>query len=263
MFHRLLVPLDGTKEAEAILPLAKALLESTSSQLLLVHVVGEGKKKVQEGEKYLKRTTRRIHKGAVRTAVSSGPPDSQIITEATRLLADGIALSSSTLSKGLGSVAKRIVERSKVPVVVWVRGRSKKPVSHRPKRFLVPLDGTEESEGVLGIAASLLGRKDTKVTLLRVGMKSYWSLGGLPGSPSIATSRLQGYLGKCADRLGHPGRVRCLVRRGDPIETILGEARTHDMVVMASHHRTGISKLIHGSVAQELLELVPVPMLVA
>jgi nucleotide-binding universal stress UspA family protein len=199
----------------------------------------------------------------VRTSVHSGSPYERIAYEARKTFADGIAISAHTLSKGLGSVAKKVVERAQIPVVVWVRERSEKPLVQRPSNFLVPLDGTEESERILGLASGLLDRKGSQITLLRVGMKSYWTLGGVPPSATIPSSELQSYLKDVSRRLGAPNRVKCVVHRGEPVETIVEEAKNHDMVLMASRHRRGVAKLFHGSVAQELLESVPVPLLVA
>ena len=59
-------------------------------------------------------------------------------------------------------------------------------------------------------------------------------------------------------------RVDSVVRFGDPAEEIIACARTHkvDLIMMATHGRTGLSQVIFGSVAGRVLTSGVKPMLV-
>ena len=63
-----------------------------------------------------------------------------------------------------------------------------------------------------------------------------------------------------ADRIGKSGlSVETVVRRGDPRTVIVDEANEWgaNLIVMGSHGRTGLSRLLLGSVAQAVVEHAP------
>ena len=55
-----------------------------------------------------------------------------------------------------------------------------------------------------------------------------------------------------------------IVEKGDPVEAILKTARFHgaDLIAMTTHGRSGIGRLVTGSVTEQVLRRVPVPLLV-
>lgn len=57
---------------------------------------------------------------------------------------------------------------------------------------------------------------------------------------------------------------RAVVGRGEPIEAILDVAKREraDMIVISSQGRTGLKRLILGSVAEELARVSPLPVLI-
>lgn len=61
------------------------------------------------------------------------------------------------------------------------------------------------------------------------------------------------------------GRMESLVREGDPAEMILRAAEeTHcDVIVMGMHGRTALTRLLLGSVAEEVIRKAPCPVLTA
>ena len=67
----------------------------------------------------------------------------------------------------------------------------------------------------------------------------------------------------CHDVVSHLTRVRYHVRNGDPFERILdsAEALTTDLVVLATHGRTGIKRLVIGNVAEKVVRHAPCPVL--
>ncbi len=77
-------------------------------------------------------------------------------------------------------------------------------------------------------------------------------------------SALADELREYADGLRNDGyRVEVVIRTGDPAEEII-DFVSHgdiDLVAMATHGRTGLSRLIMGSVATEVLRRVTIPVL--
>ena len=62
---------------------------------------------------------------------------------------------------------------------------------------------------------------------------------------------------------GKPAGVKTDVRWGDPVEEIVVHAREHsiDLVVVATHGRTGLSHVLLGSVAERIVREAPCPVL--
>jgi len=59
------------------------------------------------------------------------------------------------------------------------------------------------------------------------------------------------------------GRARVIVIQGDPAETILVQAsESVDLIVMGTHGRTGLPRLLMGSVAEAVLRRAPCPVVV-
>lgn len=135
------------------------------------------------------------------------------------------------------------------------------------KRVLVPLDGSAVAEGVLPLLESIAGPLDLEVTLLRV-------LQPLPPEIIEGTKHLvledvparfeeaRGYLLTIARALEATGvRVAVDVRRGEPVAEILDavKAAKADLVAMTTHGRSGIGRLLFGSVAEAVLRHSDVP----
>lgn len=78
----------------------------------------------------------------------------------------------------------------------------------------------------------------------------------------LARKRLEAVLDAGRDRLPIP--VRTVVKSGDPAELILAEAHRgkFDLVVLGTHRRTGVSRMLMGSIAEEVVRHSPCPVLV-
>jgi nucleotide-binding universal stress UspA family protein len=144
------------------------------------------------------------------------------------------------------------------------------------RSILVPLDSTPEAEEALAHAKTLQSATGASVTLLLVAESAEMTLAsvaemfGSTGSIGAAIEREntleavgQAYLRNVRDDVGKPG-WRLLVVEGDPAESIAEEAVRggHDLIVMASHARTGIGRLFLGSVADEVIKRSRIPTLV-
>ncbi len=144
------------------------------------------------------------------------------------------------------------------------------------RSILVPLDSTPEAEAALEHARTLQGATGAAVTLLLVAesaevtLASVAEMFGSSGSVGAAIAREntletvgQAYLRNVRDDVGKPG-WRLLVVEGNPAEAISEEAVRggHDLIVMASHARRGLGRLLFGSVADEVIKHSRIPTLV-
>jgi nucleotide-binding universal stress UspA family protein len=76
---------------------------------------------------------------------------------------------------------------------------------------------------------------------------------------------MQQYIHNVDARLQQKGiTVQALVRQGNVVETILEVAEEcgADLIAMASHGYRGLTRLLHGSVAAELLHRASLPLLI-
>jgi len=78
----------------------------------------------------------------------------------------------------------------------------------------------------------------------------------------LSRNRLETLLDAARDRLSIP--VRPLVVSGDPAEQIVAEARRgkFEFVVLGTHRRTGVSRMLMGSIAEEVVRHSPCPVIV-
>jgi nucleotide-binding universal stress UspA family protein len=132
------------------------------------------------------------------------------------------------------------------------------------KRILVPLDGSHLAAGVLPHVQELAKSIGAEVVLLRVAFAHIF-----PGADPIETQvtavqEAETYVVERAKALQDSGvRAEGKVRYGDPAEEILDHVSWDhiDLIAMATHGRTGLKRVVLGSVAEHVLRRATVPML--
>jgi nucleotide-binding universal stress UspA family protein len=133
------------------------------------------------------------------------------------------------------------------------------------KRMLVALDGTPVSESVLAPAAILAKRCGAEVVLVRTVLEpAAASVAHQPLSPT-AMLDVQAYLGTLASCLRGEGlSVQTALPLRSPTEGVLEQAEVLqvDVIVMATHGRSGLHALVHPSVTWQVLTRSLVPVLV-
>lgn len=131
------------------------------------------------------------------------------------------------------------------------------------KRILVPVDFSEASLEALGHAVDLAKRYSGELLLLHVVEPVYYAV---PAMEVIAEQQTfaRAELARLAEKLVEQG-VTChtLLRTGtshlEIVEAALGNAA--DIIVMATHGRTGFSHLMMGSVAERVVRTSVCPVL--
>jgi nucleotide-binding universal stress UspA family protein len=119
--------------------------------------------------------------------------------------------------------------------------------------ILVPLDGSELSEQALPFAVALARQHGGGLLLLEATDEQH---------PS---AEVDAYLSRWADRLKDDCGVAVVrdVAVGDAGRAIVDEAERHkaDLIVMATHARTGVERALKGSVADFVLHHAAAPVL--
>ena len=135
------------------------------------------------------------------------------------------------------------------------------------KRALVPLDGSPVAETILPFVLAIAGPLDMEVVLLRV-LQPEPPL-AIEGSRHVVVEDREArridaeeYMAPLVVELGDKGvRVETRVRRGTPATEILEAARETkaDLIAMSTHGRSGLGRLMFGSVAEAVLRHADVP----
>lgn len=122
--------------------------------------------------------------------------------------------------------------------------------------ILVPLDGSALSTAALPVAAWMARRMRARVTLLYVlsGLFDRKEAGATEGSAEETLAREE-------ERFADLPVQRQTDDAADPAVGILAAVRREhaDLVVMATHSRTGLAELAHGSVAGRVVRSSGVP----
>jgi len=299
MLERILVPLDGSPRAEIILSQIARLIRREDSEIILmraVHVpsslarrdVGVTLREERtSAQQYIHDLARRMSDAGgakVHGRVVEGLPAQAILETAGLEGATMIAMSThgrTGLARWvLGSVAEKVARSSDVPVLLVRSFRPTPQADLEPvppaelpvRKILVPTDGSDMS-----MAAAIPARKlallfGSQVVALHVHVP-YVSPGPvLPGmegpSPALPVeapaSDEDPVTEKLAKRFEQAGVA--VTRRtvtGDPAASILDlsfEAGV-DLIVLATHGRSGITRFMLGSVAERVLRHATVPIL--
>lgn len=136
------------------------------------------------------------------------------------------------------------------------------------RHILVPVDFGAASEQAIEIALTIGGRFDALVTLLHVSwMPPYYYSAYAEGlafpveeMETKGRAMLEKTYVKAAERYA---RVEKMLLPGDPFEKILEAAKTAgaDLIVMGTHGRHGVARVVIGSVAEKVVRHSPIPVL--
>ena len=134
-----------------------------------------------------------------------------------------------------------------------------------PRHVLVPVDGSPQSLSAIEFVSGEWG--DADVTLLHVvnPVQAGYSAGVLPSGSEEwykeAKAEADEILREAREHLDVDAEVATDVDVGRPAATIVEAAdeRNVDHVVIGSHGRSGVSRLVLGSVAEGVARKSPVP----
>lgn len=173
----------------------------------------------------------------------------------------------------LGSVAEQLVRHSPCPVLTVRPSKGNHRIGS-PGRILVPVDFSESSKAALFTAGRIGSGTDTQLDLLHVvderrhpefryGYLVPDLAANAPEIYKIAQKRIESWSGEARKALGGKGQVTGSVVKGIPTKDITSFASSHgsDLIVIATHGRTGLRRAFLGSVAEKILRKAPCPVL--
>lgn len=289
LHHTLLVPLDGSALSEKALPLAKRLAQTTGARLVLVRSVWTTPladlpvedielRAMQEAEEYLadlqfKLTAQGLQ---VETALPFAPAAEGILLEIELRNADMVIMSThgrSGLSRMVyGSVAEAVLARSSVPVLlVRVTKEETVPLTLPSQpHILVPVDGSSFAEAALPHAIELARLFNGTLILLRSVAPPMPYVDPFMPMPypteevmRLAEADARSYLADLAAHLTADGlQVKTVFRIGQADAAILQQEHgSTNLVVMATHGRTGLAQAVFGSISKSVLHHGTLPIL--
>lgn len=294
MIRTILVPLDGSPIAEQALTAAHRVALETGATLLLARatlffavdqsVQPAERLALREAKAYLQRVQRDLIREGfnVQTTVLPCDPIRAILFAAEAHGADLICMSthghSGLRHVLLGSVAEAVMGRSITPVVLTRAVEHSSPRTTTPYgRVLVPLDGTALAEAALAyLAGAHLGRAAELLLLQVVAPVVPTIMATMAGEvvtqlykqadDETEQRRLRAvqYLTTTGNAFPTEIRWRTQVALGSPAREILAvaEAENSELIVMPTHGRHGLDRLLRGSVVADVLHGTTAPMLI-
>jgi len=135
-----------------------------------------------------------------------------------------------------------------------------------PTNILVPLDFSEISLKALQYAVPFARQYGAKLTLVHVVDLPLYVESPIPtrfGPEEIAEIKKR-VADTCAPRIPEELTVETVIRQGGVFETILEVARetSANLIITTTHGRTGLSHLVLGSTAEDLVRRADCPVLV-
>lgn len=163
-----------------------------------------------------------------------------------------------------GSVAEAVLRRARCPVLALREPDSPREVG-RDEVILHPTDFSEDSGAALRTARALAQQRGSRLVLLHVMPLEHLIYGDLPVPLDVPAVRdsLTALGGKVdGPDLKHP--VATLLTRGDAASEIVRVAEEEPgcgLIVMGTHGRGGLGRLLMGSVAEAVLRRARCPVL--
>jgi nucleotide-binding universal stress UspA family protein len=242
------VPLDGSEFAARALPPARALAGLLGARIVLVATHWEDG--MGAAREYLAVQAR----GLGDAPVSSIVVHDRDARDAILLQAEdpGAIVCMSTHGRGgvgqavLGSLAEQVVRSAHRPVVLIGPAVDLSMPIERGGELVVGVDGSEAAEASIATAHRLARLLDLEPWIVQV------LPGGKPIVPAPRAAE-SAYVRWLADRFPDDGRpARWKVLHGlDPAHTFAGDARRSSatLVAVATHGRSGVGRIVLGSVA--------------
>ena len=294
MFSRILIPLDGSKTAEQVLPYARRLATVAHVGVDLLGVVemtdiagdiasneapyAEAliREAVRNSTEYLESLAKTFRNGRVHCRVEQGRPEDIIIAAAD----SGTLIAMATHSRSgvtrwlLGSVTEKVLRGTVNPLlVVRAPGDAKTDGEAALSSVIVPLDGSDIAEAVLSRVAALAKALELHVILLRVyalplatyGEEDYYVPDYLELKNQIK-DEAEGYLDSTASLLRAQGvaDVSTVVIEGSAADAIISLARKtpDNLVAMSPYGRSGLQRWVLGSVTEKVVRHCEDPVLI-
>jgi nucleotide-binding universal stress UspA family protein len=296
MYTRLLIPLDGSKTAEAVLPYGRTLAGTLKIPVELLGVVDIGAlaihvshgsaryfetiiaDSVRSSEEYLKPISEMFPGHGVKCTVEKGKAEEVIIEKAG---SDATLTAMATHGRSginrllLGSVAEKVLRGSTNPLLLIRASEEAKSEGEAAlKSVIIPLDGSALAENVFPPVVELAKALKLEVLLLRAyqipintyaGMEDYYVV-NYEEIRAAFRDEAQSYLENKVGELKRKGieKVSFAIPEGSGADEIvaLGRRIPDNLIAMCTHGRSGVKRWVLGSVTEKVVRLSGDPVLI-
>lgn len=281
VLRKILVPLDGSKTAESVLPYVKYLAKRFGSEVEVLGVgIGRKDRRVNRllGD-YIESTTSNLRDEKIEAApvIIYGSAADKILSYSKQNDSDLIIMAthgrSGVTRWWIGSVADKIVSQAITPVLLIPSKKQKaaqvKKGDVSISKILVPLDGSDTGQAALDHVELVARETNASVHLIQVisppGAMETSVFGNAEWDSFFKAMQdtANDYLRSIIDGLKAKGiTAKYDIVIGDPAHQIIKSAAKDkvDLVAMSTHGRTGIARWVIGSVADRVLHGARMPM---
>jgi len=295
LYSKILIPLDGSRTAEKVLPFARLLARTLRLPVELVEVVDVSAASahvasdkarfldalIAEGEResreHLRVVAAEFPGTRVTCTVERGNPAEVIIERAAADRGTLIAMATHGRSGVnrwiMGSVAEKVLRGSESTMFLLRADEDAPNTAAAISSVVVPLDGSELAESVLPTVVEMAKSLDLEVVLYRAyelaASAYYGSRDYLPHYDAMLLDlkrEVEEYLGKKVEALKSAGltRVSSVAAPGAGADEIVRYSREHPdaLIAMCTHGRSGVRRWVLGSVTERVVRHSGDPVLV-
>lgn len=290
MFKKILIPLDGSKTAEAALPYGRLLAQKLDCPVELLQAIEPGappqvadSSSQGSAERYLAEAANRFPESRARYRTRPGVA-ADVILDAAGEHADTLIVMATHGRSGigrwlLGSVAEKVLRAAAGSLLLVPASESAAPAGQATLgSILVPLDGSKTAEAALPPAAELARALQIELTL--VGVYQIPATAYYRGDDDAAAAAFIPTREELVEAMSRETRVyleskvkelRPLYERvssesleGPAPERIIDLARRTkgSLIAMSTHGRSGLRRWVLGSVTEKVTRHAQAPVLV-
>ncbi|MBN1191957.1 MAG: universal stress protein [Dehalococcoidales bacterium] len=293
MFERILVPLDGSKISEMVVPYAVEIASLFNSTVVVAGVSESyGTQSLGEIRSYLEKQAGKINESLIKRRPAdevkastpqvtfqslAGDPASEIINYSAEIDSSLIILASRGASASsfwkIGNVADKVLRAATCPVLLVREQPDDSVISLKYilRKILVPLDGSKLSETALPPALGLAAATGAEIILFQViepvDFSGYDDL-----APEVIEkykagfhSTARNYLEKIKKSYVNSYSNISIATGESPVaEHIIdySEVNYCDLIVMSTNGRSGLGRWVFGSVTGKVLHAGKRPLIV-
>jgi nucleotide-binding universal stress UspA family protein len=294
MFKRILIPLDGSVLAESVLPHAIALSSTNHPDIFLLRVIDpiaaetrprsvdplDWNFRIVEAEAYLKKITELLSGMdlVVYTEVREGKAAETILEYAHEQQVDLVVLSSHGKSGitgwNISSVVQKIIQRINTSFLLVRAYQARETEEHRGsyRKILLPLDGSQRAESILGIAVQLARAQDAELCAAHIVRRPE-----MPRQKPLSqedsqladrviernTLEAEAYLNDLKSRIDMPLETFMAVGQNvaSELQRLVEEVKA-DLVILTAHGSSGESGWPYGSLVVTMITYGSTPLLI-
>jgi len=279
-YRKILVAIDGSESSMNALRESFKLATNEQSWITVVSVappyegdlamtaIGNIQKAIKEPcEKALLEAEKiaKAERALIKTACEEGEPYERIIDLAEAENCDLIVLGRKGMSRIervlMGSVTARVIGHSQRDVLVVPED-----TKIGWKSIFLSTDGSKYSEAATNKAIDFARSYGGEIKAVSVVDVTEEFMAQAPGAVESLVKKAKGFVEDVKKKAEAQGvKTETFVREGEPYKVVTNLAKEYDsnVIVVGSHGRSGLRRLMMGSVAERIIGYAPCPVLVA